>query len=178
MSAHAIEWRAIKGYEGLYEVSECGKVRSVGRVVLRKNGRPYRITDRIIRGTIADGYYIVSLCKDAVVTRWRVHRLVANAFVGNSDGLFVLHSDGNPTNNHASNLRVGTAADNSVDMVRHGRSTRGTKHHGSKLTDEEVASIRSSHETHAVLAFKYGVARQTIGDIKTGRRWGWLKIAA
>ncbi len=101
-----MQWRQVLGFEGVYDVSEYGDVRRVskGRILrplLQSDGRPYYHLS--VRGR---------------VTRHMGHRLVLEAFVGPGDGLWGLHADDDPTNNHISNLRWGTPAENSADRKR------------------------------------------------------------
>lgn len=88
-------WKDIKGYEGIYQVSDLGRVRSL------KFGK-----ERILVGRKdSDGYLRVGLCKDGKEKTCRVHRLVAEAFIPNPDGLpQVNHKDERKSNNVASNL--------------------------------------------------------------------------
>ena len=78
-------WRDIKDYEGLYQVSNMGRVKSLGRWSNRqKNGVsfPYFIKEKILKNRkIKGGYYIVGLCKDKISKDYRVSRLVAEAFI-------------------------------------------------------------------------------------------------
>jgi hypothetical protein len=100
-------WRDIKDYEGLYQVSNLGRVRSVDHYVNYKN-----IKKRLILGKILNlnkdnrGYYVVTLSKDNVRKNYSVHRLVAEAFIPNPDNLpTVDHIDRNRLNNNVENLR-------------------------------------------------------------------------
>lgn len=89
------------------------------------------------------------------------------------DGLVVRHKcRGKCVNpNH---MELGTYAENMADMVRDGTSTRGERHPMRILTEEQIREIRVRSETQRVLAAEYGVTQQTISQIKTGKRWGWL----
>jgi hypothetical protein len=171
------QWRPVVGWESLYEVSSHGRVCSLARVVVRRNARVYTIPRRMLRGTMSLGYVVVSLCRAGVIDRQRVHRLVANAFLGDTGKMFVLHKDGNPHNNAVSNLRIGTAAENSLDMVQHGKSTRGVRHPMVKLTEEDVLRIRRMDGSRTGIAKQFGICRQTVSDIKALKRWSWLKAA-
>lgn len=106
-------WKAIPGYEGFYEVSDHGRIRSLAVGRNRKTGQ--------VLNPAADtkGYRHLSLSMNGVVKFHKVHRLVLAAFRGPSD-LDGLHGDGNPDNNSLSNLRWGTVQENSADRVRHG----------------------------------------------------------
>ena len=98
-----MEWRAIKGFESLYEVSSCGDVKSIKH-------------DKLLRGTEHNGkqhYLYVSLCKNGKVVKRLIHRLVAEAFIDNPQNKpQVNHIDGNPQNNCVENLEWVTNAEN------------------------------------------------------------------
>lgn len=104
-----------------------------------------------------------------------VHRLVLAAFSGCCPpGLQCRHLDGNPKNNRPDNLAWGTPKENQSDMARHGTRRIGERHPSAKLSEDDVAAIRSDYASGATqtsLATKYSVARQCIGDIVTGRTW-------
>ena len=114
------EWRQIRNYEGVYEVSSFGRIRSVGRamVIPFKDGR---IAHRFVRGKIikplvgkSNPYQYVCLSRvGQKMKRVRVHKLVAEAFLPNPSGFKVInHKDENPINNEVSNLEWCTVAYN------------------------------------------------------------------
>lgn len=111
-------WRAIPGYEGLYEVSDTGLVRSLDRIA--PNGRSLHC--RIMRPfTMPTGHVRVTLSRDGVHRTLKVHRLVLLAFIGPGEpDTEVLHRDGRPANNTLANLRWGTKSENVRDQVAHG----------------------------------------------------------
>lgn len=99
------EWRDIEGYSGLYQVSNCGRVKSVERTV--RTGRGYRIVpEKILKGIDNNvGYLYVNLYKDGKVKKYSIHRLVATTFIENPNNLPVInHKDENKENNCSSNL--------------------------------------------------------------------------
>jgi hypothetical protein len=107
-------WKDVVGYEGLYEVSNLGNVKSLSRKARVKNG--YRtIRERILKYTEnALGYRQVVLCKDLTYNKLLVHRLVAQAFIPNPDNLpCINHIDGLPQNNCVNNLEWCTYSYNS-----------------------------------------------------------------
>lgn len=120
------EWRATPGFEGLYEVSSEGRVRSLPRVVPSTNRwgvtgvRKYR--GKTLRPTPNEkGYLSLRLCQGWGNPRRRVyvHRLVAEAFLPNPEGFEqVLHWDDTPSNNRVTNLRWGNQSMNELDKVR------------------------------------------------------------
>ncbi len=121
MPANFESWLPVVGYEGLYEVSDLGRVRSLSRN--RRDGRGY-LPGRVLRpGPQRRGYLTVSLTDaDGCVRSRRVHQLVLGAFVGpRADGMEVLHNNDVPGDNRLVNLRYGTRSDNQRDIYRNGR---------------------------------------------------------
>ena len=99
------EWRDITGYEGFYQVSNLGRVRSLDRTLLRSDGSTATYKGRILT-PVGRPYLHVSLSKGNRQERVRIHRLVAETFVPNPENLkCVDHIDCNKTNNRADNLR-------------------------------------------------------------------------
>lgn len=98
-------WKDIEGFEDLYQVSNMGRVRSLTRNKKGKNGVPCPIQGRIMKQHICFGYYYITLSKNGKYKGFRVHRLVANAFIPNPDNLpQVNHKDENKANNCVDNL--------------------------------------------------------------------------
>lgn len=125
-------WIPVVGFEGAYEVSDRGRVRSIPRIVLRTDGRflrrqkQYRVLKTPPAGS--GGYPEVHLGyngRERVVT---VHTLVLEAFAGpRPPHADACHADGDPTNNHLENLRWDTQSANGKDRVRHGRDWNARK---------------------------------------------------
>lgn len=125
-------WLPVVGYEGCYEVSDYGKVRSIDRDVLGSDGVTQKRRGRTLVGYVkSSGHIQVGLRSGRKVQDKRyVHRLVMEAFVGPCpDGMEVCHSDGVPSNNEITNLRYGTVSDNRYDSVRHGTHVEARKTH-------------------------------------------------
>ena len=103
-------WRPVRDFEGLYEVSNLGLVRSVDRTVRGANAMsdsyPINRKGRVLKQSMAtNGYLFVVLCKDGKHTHTNVHRLVAETFIPNPDNLpEINHKDENKSNNVVSNL--------------------------------------------------------------------------
>ena len=98
-------WKPIKGYEGLYEVSSMGNIRSVDRTVHTKTGDRTYLGRTIVPQIDKDGYYKVCLCKNNKPHTRYVHRIVAEAFIENPEGCPVInHKDENKRNNDFRNL--------------------------------------------------------------------------
>lgn len=109
---NVVSWADAPGFEGLYEVSSNGAVRSK-----RRRGAPGGV---LKAGTNRKGYAYVRLRNSHAQKHFLVHRLVLLAFSGPDDGLLCRHLDGDPQNNDISNLTWGTRSENALDAVRHG----------------------------------------------------------
>lgn len=123
------DWRPIPGWEGLYEASADGQIRSLDRTVVRNGARPWRQAGRTLAQiTVAKSYRSVNLFRGGARTRVYVHHLIALTFIGpRPPGLLVCHNDGDPSNNAAANLRYDTASENQFDMARHGTHHEANK---------------------------------------------------
>ena len=97
-------WKDIEGYEGLYQVSNLGRVKSLGRKVKKINGK-MNVCEKILKPGIGNGYKKVSLWKNNSSKMFLIHRLVALAFIPNNENLpIVNHKDENRLNNAVDNL--------------------------------------------------------------------------
>jgi hypothetical protein len=162
-------WRAIPGWEGLYEISRTGQVRSVERVVYFADGR-VREYAAVERATHKDGfgYQKVTLKGKGRNQRVLIHQAVAAAWVGpRPDGLEVCHNDGNKLNNTVENLRYDTRKANHADAARHGTLKRPRK-----ITDDAVAAIRAARGVvpQLELAKRHGISKTHVCNIQRGNR--------
>ena len=112
-------WRDAPGYEGLYEVSNLGRVKSLDRIFIDKKGRHLRFNGKVLKPSKDRHYYIVKLYNhEHEKTICRVHRLVALAFIPNPDNKpEVDHIDTNYLNNRADNLRWVTKKENANNLL-------------------------------------------------------------
>lgn len=124
-------WKPIKGYEGLYEVSNLGRVKSLPKVVDLRRAKQNRVEKFLRPIPDGKGYLMVWLFKDQVKKMWKVHRLVADAFIPNPHNKpQVDHINADKTNNRLCNLRWCTEKENSNNPItakRNGDSHRWTK---------------------------------------------------
>lgn len=124
------EWRPVEGYEGLYEVSNRGRIKSVAKTI-KRGGRVvcHQASDRILKPKHKPNGYLQAWLydRDGIVKAHYVHRLVAQAFIQNPYGLpQVNHRDGNRENNRLSNLEWASGSYN-VSMAKHGKKEKHTR---------------------------------------------------
>lgn len=126
------QWRDVAGYDGYYQVSSCGRIKSVERYVQDRFGMkaPYRIPEKILKPKRAhDGYLFVHLSKDGHAQPLRIHRLVAEAFIPNPNRLpTVNHKNEDKSDNRVENLEWCTPAYNNKYGTRTQRSQMNQKH--------------------------------------------------
>lgn len=169
-------WRPIAGFDGWYDVSDHGNVRSWRHNKWGRRSEPRPISP----GVHTDGRRVVFLKNSqGKGINKKVHALVMEAFAGpRPQGKEVCHNDGNAANNHVSNLRYDTHLANSADTVKHKRSPKGVRNGMHLLTPEQVLAIIADWETgrfyQRELADKHGVRRTTVNNIVHGYTWGWL----
>lgn len=174
------EWRPVVGFEGRYEISNLGNVRSVRRKVwvtrrgrtyaVHKGGRPLKAHED--RG----GYLRLSLRVGSKCHLRFVHCLVCEAFHGPRPlGHEAAHNDGTRTKNRADNLRWATPKENAADRLLHGTDGTGEKNPRALLTEADVREIRRRYVMRygaiAALAREYGVDRGVIDQLVHRRSW-------
>jgi len=155
-------WKPIPGYEGLYDVSDHGRVHSY-------------LSNRIVGNYNNVRYNNVSLHRKGISKSANIHTLVMIAFIGPCpEGMEGCHEDGNLHNNTPKNLRYGTPKDNAADREEHGRTYRGEKHWKCKLTQvqvEEALSRIEGGELLKNLAQEYGVSKTHMIRIRQSKAW-------
>lgn len=147
-------WIDIKGYEGLYKISDSGQVKS-----LKNHGR--RKKDRILKFDITNsGYLRITLSKDNKQKRFLMHRLVYENFISEiPEGLVINHKDLNRKNNDIKNLELTTQHENNQLKSNN------------KLDKSKVQAIRNSNLNKEILSELYGVNIRTIERVISKDRW-------
>lgn len=162
------EWRPIRGWEGFYEVSSLGRVRSLDRVTPNPlTGGTSRIKGRVLKPKAnRGGYLVVGLARSQKVQTKTIHRLVAIEFIENPcDFPLVLHGPEGKLHNSVSNLRWGTNSDNMYDKRRDGTDHMLNRTHCS-----------NGHEyTPESTSFDDGSRRCKICQRASGLRSYWKK---
>lgn len=164
------EWRPVQIDEG-YEVSGCGKVRSIDRVKIRKNGSPQRLKGRPLVACLdSKGYPQVSL---GGKRHAMVHHLVATAFIGEKpDGLMVNHKDGNKQNNRVENLEYVTHQQNTKHAFDMGlvnlKRFYGEDHTNSKVSNAqrvEIVELCRSGAPQWKVGKRFGLSQTAVSHI-------------
>lgn len=170
-------WKDIKGYEGCYQVSNLGRVKSLKREIKVKNHPNIKILKR--KGKILmpsfTGYKkrYLGICLGRE-NRYLIHRLVAKAFILNPKNKpEINHKDGDPANNHIGNLEWCVPKENMQHAIKNGLfNVKGVYNPGVKLTEKQVKEIRSSFNIKQYkLAEKYKVCPATISYIINNKGW-------
>jgi hypothetical protein len=164
-------WKPIPGYDGHYDASTLGRIRSNGR---QAGTRFYPA--RIMRqSTLESGYLTVNISLRNRPHHRRVHQLILEAHVGPCpDGMECRHGDGDRKNNRLSNLTWGTKVENMADRDRHGRTLRAEASPVAKLTWATVREMRALAKTgvsNPVLARRFGISRYVAWNVVTNRKW-------
>ena len=166
-------WLPIAGYEGFYEVSDDGQIRSLDRQILGPRG-----TFRIRRSQIlspalsTNGYLTIRLCRESVRSTKCVHRLVAEAFLGPCpEGLQVRHGPGGRTDNSVENLSYGTAVENIAERDQDGW---GAARKMSPALIREMRALHASGVSYEELAIKYDISKPSVYRI--ARRLAWKNV--
>ncbi|MEC3021477.1 NUMOD4 domain-containing protein [Bacillus cereus] len=171
-------WKDIEGYEGLYQVSNLGRVKSLARCVLRGNKRNLKVRERILKSSIrGTGYERINLYDEGVRSGIYVHRLVAQTFLYKKDGADeVNHKDGNKLNNESSNLEWVTGEENIEHAFREGLHVSPRKSvHMLTLRGNHVMTFPSATEATKYLgkSSSGGIINVCKGRNKTAYGYKW-----
>lgn len=143
-------WRPIFGYEGTYEVSSLGNVRSLDRYVERPASKRCQAHTvflpgkRLRPGIGTNGYYLVVLCQNGIKRQFMVHHLVADTFLNRQKhpNLVINHINGDKTDNRLSNLELVTIQENAAHARATGLVKVGYESPKAKLTLDQVREIQ------------------------------------
>jgi hypothetical protein len=170
-------WVDVKGWEGKYQVSNYGVLKSFGGKY-RKSMPDGFLTE----GTRQPmGYSIITLRDKKRKVQIRMHTLVAEHFVAKPEGMnCVNHKDGIKLNNYYKNLEWTTRGQNVKHAVKTGLlDIKGEKHSHSKLTEAKVIEMRNIRKTKGLpyeeIGRMFGVCRRQASDVIRGKNWGWLQ---
>lgn len=172
------EWRDIEGYDGLYQVSNKGRVKSSDRVQLTPRKLPYMRKGRILKQQECRGYKTVSITRLGKKKTLLVHRLVSEAYIKNPENKReVNHIDGDKSNNNSKNLEWSTRLENASHARKTGLYQLGEDREVSKLDDIKVLTIRTmTHLRGKDFGKLYGVAENTVLCARRGKTWKHLPL--
>lgn len=157
-------WKAVPGFEGLYEVSDLGRVRNQTRLL--RPSRQQRGHMLVHLGSTAQRY---------------AHRLVLEAFVGPCpEGMECRHLNGDPSDNRLSNLAWGTRLENFADRTRLGEhnAPRGTLQPHAVLDEDKVRKIRrdaASGRKQAEIGADFGIKQHHVSLVVNRKIWAWVE---
>jgi len=166
-------WKDIKDYEGFYQVSNLGNIKSLSRTIkwrgcfiIKKGIELKKKTNK--------GYKSIGLNKNGEHKNMSIHRLVAVAFIPNIENKpQVNHINGIKSDNRVENLEWCTRSENQLHAVANklNIAIKGESHYNSKLTEKDVIDIRNSNLSSYKLAITYNVTHQTISRAKNKECW-------
>lgn len=167
-------WKDVVGYEGLYQVSNLGNVKSIDRFVNHMYGSIKR-KSILIKPVEVKGYKQVRLSANNKTRAFLLHRIVADAFVNGKslENKWVNHIDGNKFNNTPSNLEWCTNSHNLKHAFITGlrKALKGENNPNSKLNWGKINDIRTSTKTAKELGLLYNVNPCYIRTIKNNKSW-------
>lgn len=173
------EWRDIVGYEGLYQVSNLGRIKNIRTPVCSDRGND--LTEIcLVKPSLQKlkrNYfrYRVNLWKENKPKTFKVHRLVATAFILNPlNKPQVNHIDNNPLNNNVKNLEWCTILENMEHSKKQGRMNVGRKNGMNKFSEQTIQQILLSKENKSLLSKKYNISISYINSLKRGTNWKHL----
>ncbi len=154
-------WKDIIGYEGVYQVSNLGNVKTLGQQVVYSDGRVYNYPEKILKLSNSRGYSSVHLYQNGVRSHGQpVHRLVATAFIPNPENkITVNHKDGNKKNNHIDNLEWASYKENNNHAINTGLHKGTPTSYKSKLAklskEERLDVLKNCVKGSKVYNIKY-----------------------
>ena len=171
-------WKDVKGYEGYYQVSNLGRIKSLSRKVKNHSGFKKVLKEKILKVHIGKtGYYVVDLKKESQRKTFKIHRLIALHFIKNPNNKKCInHINGVKTDNSLKNLEWCTIKENNNHAIKKGL----VKNHGvfnkkSKFKEQDVIYIKNSHERATDLAKKFNVSEGTIYRVRRGETYKSIK---
>ena len=178
-------WRDVVGWDGFYQVSDMGNVRTKQRTFMRPHSKTTRLVEYTYKAApikpwinTTTRYPMVTLNARGKKKKESVHRMVLFAFVGPpGPRQIACHWNGTPGDNRLQNLRWDSYEANVSDAVRHGRASLGEKNPMSKLTVSNVRSIRrklANGGRPSIIGKEFGTTPEAISAIKHGKNWAWL----
>lgn len=165
-------WKDVEGFNGKYQVSNLGRVRTIRFINGYSNFLLKKPTIR--KQATLFGYKLVRLSDGNKMINYRVHRLVLETFLGKSKLPQCCHKNGISHDNRLENLYWASAKQNAKDRKKHGTAPVGERHGSSKLKWTDVREIRISYKNGARLkdlSEKYNITSNSVSRIVKNEGW-------
>lgn len=172
-------WKDITGFEGLYQVSDLGRIKSLDRITKNyHSGDRYEKGKYLKPGNSHSGYKLIVLHKNGISRTFRLHRIVAQHFIDNHNNKpQINHKDGIKSNNAISNLEWCTAKENISHAFKNGLRSGYDR---AILSDADVIYIKTHYVrlkvTASYFARKFNVSESCIRHIISGKNWSRINI--
>jgi hypothetical protein len=183
-------WKDIIGFEGLYQISSLGRIKSCERLARARHGM-IRIKEKILKLSVVKGYPYITLLKNGKRVGFSIHRLIATAFIERIEGkTHVNHINGIKSDNrienlewctHAENMRhaiekglkCNIRSDNYNEILKSGRFLPGSKNRSAKLCEKQVSEIKNSDRsiTAVIIVKDYNISAGIVRRIRRGEIW-------
>lgn len=167
-------FKDVENYEGYYQISNLGRIKSLQRPAKNHSGLTKTLKEKYLNTHISKtGYYVIDFKKDSIRKTFKVHRLIAFAFIDKVEGKdFINHKNGVKTDNRIENLEWCTIAENNS----HSRATGLSKQKGcdnvsSKLTKDQVIFIINTTIPLKDLAIMFNVNFSTVYRARIGKTY-------
>jgi hypothetical protein len=176
-------WKPICGYEGFYEVSNLGRVRRMGGLVVRTiKGTTFeqRQPEKILSPshTARQRYPLVSLSKNGTVEKTYVHTLVAEHFIGpRPEGMQICHGPKGSSDASVLNLRYDSPKGNASDRDVQGTGCKGERNSRAVLSEDLALHVKDRLSSLSIkeVALETGINYSTVRSIKSGKNWSHLQ---
>lgn len=172
-------WKDVLGWEGFYEVSNHGRVRSLPRLSRLNSKQPERkrlMGGKIRQPSVTGRYLGLALTANNRKQFYPVHILVLESFCcPRPKGLFARHLNGDAFDNRPENLAWGTHLENMQDRMKHGRYAKGENHPMAKLSDQQFLEIINGSLTYLEVSIKYGISKTHAFRLVTEARSSYEK---
>jgi hypothetical protein len=162
-------WKNIEGYEGFYQISNLGNVKSLCRLVGNHSGFKKLLKEKILKTHISKtGYFVINLKINSKRKTFKLHRLIAYSFIEKIKGKeYINHINGIKTDNRVENLEWVTIKENNYHAIKTGlKKDSGINNSRSKLNESDIVYIRNSNLKLKELSNIYKIDASTISKIK------------
>lgn len=173
-------WSEIKGYEGLYNISDFGRIKALEKIIVYSNGKIYHYDEKHLKLNYSNGYRSISLVKNKEKITHMAHILVGQHFIPNPDNKpFMNHLDGDRSNNYYLNLEWSTNSENQLHSyhVLGRKAVKGEINGISKLKEVDIPLIRQLRiegKTISEIAGLFSVSYEAIRKVIIGKNWSWI----